>query len=299
MSMKQRKMKSRKGNILLLCGAVLFLLAGVGLLLYPMVSNLLAERNQTQVIQNYDKSLERADSEELQKEWELAEVYNENLNGDPVHDPFVPGSGYVQPKNYSEVLNTDGVMCYLEIPKIDLKLPVYHGTSEEVLEKGVGHLESTALPIGGEGRHSVLTGHRGLPSAELFTRLDELEIGDYFYIRVLGKTLTYRVGQIEVIEPDELEKLVPIEGKDLITLLTCTPYGVNTHRLLLQGEQCEYVPPEEQETGGGVQILKQLNRWQPYQIWTVIIVLAAILLFVIIWQIVKHRKKKVQQNENE
>lgn len=275
--------------------AFLFLLAGIGIFLYPVISNLLAEKNQAQVIQEYDSALEQINETELEKEWEAAEEYNENLNGDPVHDPFVSGSGYILPDNYQDVLNIDGVMCYLEIPKIDLRLPVYHGTSEEVLEKGVGHLESTALPIGGSGRHCVLTGHRGLPSAELFTRLDELEIGDYFYLQVLGKTLTYQVDKISVIEPEELENLVPIEGMDLVTLLTCTPYGENTHRLLVRGERCDYVPPESIQSN--VHLLKQFSRWQPYQIWTAGIVISLLVSWLIFWKIRKRRHKRGLKHE--
>ena len=234
--------------------ACLFVIAGIGIFSYPAVSNYFAEKNQAKVIQSHNNTVNSAAQEEIQKQWEEAEKYNENLNGDPVHDPFVPGSGYVLPENYQSVLNLDEVMCSLEIPKIDLYLPVYHGTSKEVLEKGVGHLESTALPIGGESRHCVLTGHRGLPSAELFTRLDELEIGDQFYIHVLDEIHAYQVYAIETIEPDDLAKLVPEEGKDLVTLVTCTPYGVNSHRLLIQGERVPYVPEEreaEQEKSGG------------------------------------------------
>lgn len=293
--MKQKKIKGRGGNLLLLIVAFLFLLAGIGIFLYPVISNLLAEKNQAQVIQEYDSALEQINETELEKEWEAAEEYNENLNGDPVHDPFVSGSGYILPDNYQDVLNIDGVMCYLEIPKIDLRLPVYHGTSEEVLEKGVGHLESTALPIGGSGRHCVLTGHRGLPSAELFTRLDELEIGDYFYLQVLGKTLTYQVDKISVIEPEELENLVPIEGMDLVTLLTCTPYGENTHRLLVRGERCDYVPPESIQSN--VHLLKQFSRWQPYQIWTAGIVISLLVSWLIFWKIRKRRHKRGLKHE--
>ncbi len=154
------------------------------------------------------------------------------------------------PDNYEEVLNIsgDGVMGYVEIPKINVYLPIYHGTGEDVLEKGAGHLEMTALPIGGENRHPVISAHRGLPSAELFTRLDEMETGDQFYIHVLDRTLAYEVDQIEVIEPEELSLLQPEEDKDLVTLLTCTPYAVNTHRLLVRGIRIPYT--EDLEDGG-------------------------------------------------
>ena len=164
------------------------------------------------------------------------------MSGDPVHDPFVIGSGYALPENYKEVLNVsdDGVMGYVEIPKISVYLPIYHGTSDEVLEKGVGHIQNTSVPIGGNSTHSILTGHTGLPNAELFTRLDELGIDDIFYIHVLGDVLTYKVFETKVILPDKIDELRILNGKDYVTLVTCTPYGVNSHRLLVKAERVEY-----------------------------------------------------------
>lgn len=241
--------KKKKNPILLLAPLLLFAV-GAGIFLYPAISNLLAERQQREVIHTYQAKVSEMDQAQIDAAWAEAEVYNENLAGDPVHDPFVMGSGYVLPDNYSEVLNIsgDGVMGYVDIPKIDVYLPVYHGTSEEVLAKGAGHLEMTALPIGGLNRHSVISAHRGLPSAELFTRLDEMEIGDQFYIHVLDLTLAYEVDQIEVIEPEELSLLQPEEDKDLVTLLTCTPYAVNTHRLLVRGTRVPYEEPETEDS---------------------------------------------------
>lgn len=236
-----RRRKNKGGWIAPLLAAVLFMV-GAAVFLYPTVSNYLAEKNQAVVIQEYQETIESGDSASLEAAWAEAEAYNENLAGDPVKDPFVPGSGYALPANYNEVLNVGGVMGYLEIPKISVMLPIYHGTSDETLEKGVGHIESTALPIGGTYRHTVLTGHRGLPSAELFTRLDELENGDIFLIHVLGRTLAYEVDQIKTVLPTELEDIQAVEGMDLATLLTCTPYGVNTHRLLVRGRRTDYVP---------------------------------------------------------
>ncbi len=236
----------KKGGGLLtpLLAALLFLI-GAGIFLYPSVSNYFAGREQISVIREYREQLDTAEEAELAAEWEKAETYNESLAGDPVRDPFVPGSGYALPENYEEVLNVNGVMGYVEIPKIGVLLPIYHGTTDEVLEKGVGHIESTALPIGGTYRHAVLTGHRGLPSAELFTRLDEMKTGDIFLIHVLGKTLAYEVDQIKTVLPTELDDLRAVPGEDLVTLLTCTPYGVNTHRLLVRGSRTEYTQETE------------------------------------------------------
>lgn len=249
MSTKNNKNK-KKSNILIYAIAVIMLIAGLCVFLYPAVSNYFAEKNHTEAINSYDASVDKQNKSKLAAEWKKAKIYNENLAGDPVHDPFVPGSGYAQPKNYSSVLNINGdsMMGYIEIPKISLKLPIYHGTDEATLQKGVGHMESTAVPIGGKGTHSVLTGHRGLPSAELFTRLDELQIGDEFYIHVLDKVLAYKVTEINTVVPNDLEKLVAYKDKDLITLVTCTPYGVNTHRLLVTAERTKYVPSKKENT---------------------------------------------------
>lgn len=228
---------------------LLLVLAGVAVMSYPYVSNWFAERNASRAIQNYGEAVARYSLEELEAARTAALEYNESLAGDPVHDPFVPGSGYALPKNYEEVLNLDGdgVMGFIEIPKIDVSLPILHGTSEDVLAEGVGHIEQTALPVGGEGRHSVLTGHRGLPSAELFTRLDELEVGDEFYIHVLDDVMAYRVDDNNVVEPDQLAELAAEPGLDLVTLVTCTPYAVNTHRLLVRGSRVSYAEGAEEK----------------------------------------------------
>lgn len=226
--------------------ALLLFVAGAAVFCYPAVSSWLADKNQAQVVQTYEQTISTEDQASLDEQWAQAEEYNETLAGDPVHDPFVPGSGYALPDNYLQVLNTDGIMGRLTIPKIGVDLPIYHGSSEESLQKGVGHIESTSLPIGGEYRHAVLTGHRGLPNAELFTRLDELTVGDTFYIHVLDRTLAYQVDQITTVEPDELENLRAVPGEDYVTLVTCTPYGVNTHRLLVRGTRVPYTPGEEE-----------------------------------------------------
>ena len=249
MSQRVVEKDNRKKSKVMPIISSIFFMAGACIFFYPTVSNYIAEKNQANVIQEYQETVQKDDIENVEAEWAKAEEYNENLAGDPVHDPFVPGSGYALPENYLDVLNINGIMGYIEIPKISVYLPIYHGTSEEVLEKGVGHIESTSLPIGGEYRHSVLTGHRGLPSAELFTNLDKLKEGDYFYIHVLDQTLAYKVDPIKTVQPRDLEDLVAVPGEDYITLVTCTPYAVNTHRLLVRGSRTDYVPPEE-TTGG-------------------------------------------------
>ncbi len=210
---------------------------GLALLSYPSFSNWLSERGALEVANSHKGATSNLSESERQAEWEKAEEYNNSLRGDPVKDPFVPGSGWALPKNYKDVVATDDVMAIIKIPVIDVELPIYHDTTEEVLRKGVGHIPTTAIPIGGEGNHSVLTGHTGLPSAKLFTDLIDVKKGDQFYIDILGEELIYTVDQIKVIEPEDLNELQAVEGKDYITLVTCTPYGVNSHRLLVRGER--------------------------------------------------------------
>ena len=242
-------MKSEK---ILLIIAIIFIIVGTGIFLYPSISNYFAEKNHVEAIRNYDKMVVKIGEDSLKKENEKAQTYNENLSGDPVHDPFVLGSGYALPENYKEVLNIsgDGIMGYIQIPKISVDLPIYHGTSEEVLEKGVGHIQNTSVPIGGNSTHSVLTGHTGLPNAELFTRLDELVVGDIFYIHVLNDILTYKVYEIKVVLPDNIDELRITSGEDLVTLVTCTPYGVNSHRLLVKAKRVEYEDYTENNNSG-------------------------------------------------
>lgn len=285
--------KSKKNNRVnpwLFLVPLLFFTVGAGIFLYPAVSNYLAEVKQRDVITSYESKISDSSQAELDRLWEEAETYNENLAGDPVHDPFIMGSGYVLPDNYEEVLNVDGdgVMGYIEIPKIDVYLPVYHGTNEETLEKGAGHVEATALPIGGKNRHPVISAHRGLPSAELFTRLDEMEEGDEFYIHILNEVLAYEVDKITVIEPEELQALVPEEDKDLVTLLTCTPYAVNSHRLLVRGQR---IPYEEAQVQGPIITQNPWGSWvQEYK--NAVILGVAVLTVLIIGIIVLRKRKK-------
>lgn len=219
---------------------VLLIVAGAGIFLYPILSNWYMQQQQEAAITSYEMDVaQRDDVEEL---WEQARTYNENLSGDPVHDPFVVGSGYVLPDDYGQVLNLteDGIMGHVVIEKIKVDLPIYHGTGEDVLKKGIGHIEGSSLPIGGKNSFSILCAHRGLPSAELFTRLNELKLGDVFYVHVLDEKLAYEVDEIKVVEPQDLMQLQMIPGRDLITLMTCTPYGVNTQRLLVRGSRIPY-----------------------------------------------------------
>lgn len=225
---------------------LLLLLTGACIFLYPAVSSCIAERYQMTAVADYGSAVDTMTEPEYAEQWRLAREYNETLMGEPVHDPFLMGSGMALPQNYLETLNVNGVMGTVRIPRISVDLPIYHGTDAETLEKGVGHIRQTALPIGGSGVHSVLTGHSGLPGAKLFDDLSELETGDLFFIHVLGEVHAYQVDAIQVVLPGEVEALNPVAGRDLITLITCTPYGINTHRLLVRGTRVEYQPQEEQ-----------------------------------------------------
>lgn len=224
--------------------SVLCILAGICLLLYPWVSEYLYENRADSVINVYKSQVEGMDDSKKQEMLEQAYLYNEQVSQSQVRltDPFTadtdPGDGM----DYYSVLAVDdtGYMGSVEIPCISVDLPVYHGTSADVLEHGVGHLEGSSLPVGGEGTHAVLSGHTGLNSAKMFTDLVELEKGDLFFIHILDKTLAYEVTDISVVEPSDTSGLTIRPGEDLVTLVTCTPYGVNSHRLLVTGTRTEY-----------------------------------------------------------
>ena len=218
--------------------AILMFATGVGIAAYPIVSNILYERNATQVVESYDDAVEEMDQEEIDAAKEAARKYNEQLKSAIVQDEN--GEGDQTGESYVDLSGVGESIGYITIPKIDLELPIYEGSSAEVLQKGVGHMEQSSYPVGGEGTHSVLTGHRGLPDAELFTRLDELETGDKFYLHVLDEILAYQVDQIKVVEPNETGDLDIIPGEDYCTLVTCTPYAINTHRLLVRGVRTAY-----------------------------------------------------------
>jgi LPXTG-site transpeptidase (sortase) family protein len=219
------------------------LLIGFCILLYPVVSAMLAKMTQSITISSYKSTVENLSKEEILTLKAKAQEYNESLYGVRLADPFAEGER--EEDNKVPLLSVDDVMGYIEIAKIKVYIPIYYGSSEEVLQKGVGHLDNTSLPIGGNSTHTVLTGHRGLPSATLFTDLDQLVEGDVFYLHILNENLAYRVNQIKVVEPDETEDLTIVQGKDYVTLVTCTPYGINTQRLLIRGERIPFVAEQE------------------------------------------------------
>ena len=297
--MKKQKRKESKVNPALFLTSLLIFAAGVGIFVYPAVSNRLAERRQAEAIERYEADVTVLEPEEIEEQKARAREYNQNLAEDELHDPFLQGDQYVISSGYNDVLNynEDGIMAYVEIPCIDVNLPIYHGTSEEVLQKGAGHLAASSLPIGGEGIHSVISAHRGLPSAKLFTDLDEMEIGDVFYIHVLDETLAYQVDQIETVEPDELNSLRVVKGRDLVTLLTCTPYAVNTLRLLVRGTRIPYEEAREIQEEQEQNALRLWLREYFTSIVVGIFFVALLITAVILWRKRSRRKGKKRRRK--
>ena len=241
---KEKAVKKALGRLLL---ALLFL-AGLALLLYPLISDLWNQRRSEALIRNYTQQFTQGPQRDYSEWFRRADAYNAALAGKGVPDAFALISPDEDADYLSQLsLSGDGVMAYIRIPRISVDLPIFHGTSAQVLERGVGHLQGSALPVGGADTHCVLSAHRGLPSAALFTDLDMLQPGDHFYIYVLDRVLTYEVDQILTVEPDHTQDLDVVPGEDLVTLVTCTPYGVNTHRLLVRGHRVEYVRQAQED----------------------------------------------------
>lgn len=241
---KKRKKLSRNG-VLRVVISVLIVVLGLGLVVYPLVGDYLNGLHASEVHTTYDNRVSQMDRSAIEAELERANAYNNYLaeNKYTIVDPYGNAS-YDQDlyQDYTNTLNIDdhGTMAYIEIPCINVFLPVYHGTSEEVLEAGVGHIQQTSLPVGGPSTHAILTGHTGLSVAKLFTDVDKMEIGDIFFIHVYDQDLAYEVDDINIVTPDDTSKLQIIDGEDHVTLITCYPYGKNTHRLLVRGTRTEY-----------------------------------------------------------
>lgn len=278
----------------------LVFLIGAGILFYPTVSDLWNNYRNQQLISEYTEVVETMESEDFSEIWAEAREYNAQHTVNTILDAFDEEEGdYVLSHPYDQVLNPTGneIMGYLEIPKISVKLAIYHGIGTEALENGCGHIEGTSLPIGGVGTHSVLSAHRGLPSAKLFTDLDQLEIGDLFYITVLDEKLAYKVDQILTVLPEETDDLAIEEDKDLVTLVTCTPYGVNSHRLLVRGERTEYVPEEDTSTPSMIlrNPLEGTNRSERLLVIGLMAFIIFLILFGIILKIHDWRKRRKQR----
>lgn len=214
-----------------------------GLLLYPLIGELVSEKYHSDVETTYTAAIEDTADVGLTAQRKAAEQYNAMLSGAAITE----GGASAPPLAYAEQLTVGGVMAYVDIPKINVYLPVQHGTGAETLEKSVGHVVGTSLPVGGSSTHAVLSAHSGMASSKLFSDIDQLELGDNFYVYVLGDTLAYEVDSINTVLPTDISLLQIEEGKDLVTLVTCTPFGINTHRLLVRGHRVPYVPEREAE----------------------------------------------------
>ena len=265
-------MKRKISNILF---GLMFLI-GFGVLVYPTVSDQWNTYRQNKLISNYESDVEEMTEVDFTEEWEKAKAFDAALAQNNLYgDVFGEDKGELENTEYWQVLNVanDGIMGYLSIPKINVKNAIYHGTGDKVLQTGIGHLNGTKLPIGGESTHSVLAAHRGLPTARLFTDIDQLKKGDMFYIHVLDEVLAYQVDQIlDMVDKDDHETLEGAlqieEGKDQVTLFTCTPYGVNSHRLLVRGTRVPYNGEEEVETSVAETMLKTIQNY--YMIYLIL-----------------------------
>ena len=286
-------MKSKTSKLMI---GIIFL-AGLSLLLYPFVANQWNNYRQKQLISSYEQTVSQKEASngiDYDAELKKAEAYNEALLPSILPDSFAIADASEEDQTYMNTLNIAGdeMMGIVEIPKIDIKLPIYHTTEEDVLKQAAGHLEGSSLPIGGKSTHAVISAHRGLPSASLFTDLDQLKKGDHFLIHVLNKTLCYEVDKISVVKPEETSALAVEEGEDLVTLLTCTPYGVNTERLLVRGHR---VPYEEQKVADEKTPLSGISLHTNYLLW-VIIGLVITTIFILMLYL---KEKKLQKKKNE
>lgn len=236
-------MKTRTKIIILSAGFLISLC----LIMYPIVSAVFNSYAESLCIAQYEEAAEEIEDDIYAQMLRAAEEWNEKLSNGLYYS--FDTDEYTDDEVYESLLdvNGSGMMAYIIIPKIDVSLPVYHYSTSEILEKGAGHMPSSSLPVGGSGTHCVISAHTGLPSAVMFTDLDQLGLGDMFYLKVLGETLAYVVTEIKVVEPDDTSSLLPVEGEDLCTLVTCTPYGVNSHRLLVTGTRTDYEEEEENE----------------------------------------------------
>ena len=246
------------------CGVV-----ALGLLLYPLVGELLSEKYHSDVETAYTAAIEDTDDAELTAQRQAAQQYNAMLANATISE----GGASAPPLAYADQLTVGGVMAYIDIPKINVYLPVQHGTGAETLEKSVGHVVGTSLPVGGSSTHAVLSAHSGMASSKLFSDIDRLAEGDTFYIHVLGDTLAYEVDGINTVLPTDTSLLQIEEGKDFVTLVTCTPFGVNTHRLLVRGHRVPYVPEQKAETA---EAQKATSSWMQHYLTGLVIGLGAV-----------------------
>ena len=289
-----KKKKKKKSNVVLNIIIALVFLVGAGVFLYPTISDMWNQYRNAQLVSKYEEAVTELSDNDYDRLWKEAKEYNAEHPVNAIVDAFEEEDTYELSHPYDRVLdpNGDGLMGSIEIPKIKAKLAIYHGLSKTVLEKGVGHVEGTSLPIGGKSTHAVLAAHRGLPNAKLFTDLDQMKVGDHFLLHVLDETLCYEVDKISVVKPEDTSALAVEDGQDLVTLLTCTPYGVNTERLLVRGHRVPYV---EQEVADEKTPLSGISLHTNYLLW-VIIGLVITTIFILVLYL---KEKKLQKKKNE
>ena len=281
--------------------AVLVVIAGAGILVYPIISNMMFQNSQQELIDFYDSQINEIPEKKKDSMLEECRNYNSGLLDSKVQltDPFDTDALQIEEHPYVDLLNQngDGAMGSIEIPGINCKLVIYHSTDESVLAKGVGHLQGTSLPIGGKGTHSVLSGHTGTADKELFTNLDQLNMGDVFYIHVWGETLAYQVDNKEVVLPDETDSLYIDRERDLVTLITCTPYGINSHRLLVRGTRIPYEEAKKIEEQGSRALL---NTWGVQYVYAILsgILISVVIVLAIIFVYRRFYKKRKAKESN-
>ena len=290
---KKTKAKKKKSGLTSTILLVAIFLIGLCVLLYPTVSDFWNEKRQTQAIVNYDELIVDLTPEDFSEYFRKAEEYNRKLK--LISFPFL-GYSELDDEYYSTLdVNGQGMMGYITIEKIKVQLPIYHGTSDKVLNSAVGHLEGSSLPIGGESTHSVLSAHRGLPSAKLFTNLDKVVVGDIFTIKILDRTFTYQVDQVLIVLPDQIDELSVVNGEDYCTLVTCTPYGINTHRMLVRGTRIENIEEPKK-----VNIFTEAFQIDPLIVTPAVAIpmLGALLVFLMVKSSKEKKKNKAKQKEN-
>ncbi len=270
---------------------IVIVLIGIGILVYPSLSEFLMERNSSRAIAVYDDTVSKMQAEKINALFEEAESYNKRLAVSTGYEkPPVNAEGKpITRESYHSILNLEnnGTMGYITIPKINETIRIFHGTEEAVLQVGAGHLESTSFPVGGADTHAVLSGHRGLPSANLFTDLDRLEKGDVFYIKILNRTFCYKIDRIVTVLPNDTTELAIQKGKDYVTLVTCTPYGVNSHRLLVRGERTDFDETQDIPVYHSTVELGTFWSRLPVQYRHMLIGVGAIIVFLILWTLGK------------
>ena len=292
-------MKSKKKGKITIKDIIrlLVLLVAFAVLLYPTYSRYLNEKNGSKVVSEYDEKSVKLSHAEKEQMLADARAYNQEMLGNiDLIDPFSQTEPEVD-ERYESLLNVEGsgMMGYVKIPKINVELPIYHGTSESVLQAGVGHFQGTSLPVGGDSTHTVLTGHRGLPEKTLFTNMDKMEVGDIFYIKVLDATLAYEVDQILTVLPEDTEALSIVPGQDYATLVTCTPFAINTHRLLVRGHRIPYEEANKKEPD--TEIKPELSFTTKVLIVTIIVIFIGLVGAIIYY--IRDRKRRKQSDKKD